>query len=149
MKLIYNIIATVIVFGILNLALYWIQEAWHYKDNQKITKITQFMERKEIAIKDFEQSILRQQQQTSVEKNHLDSLLKQNRIDEYNKLVDNYNSKLKDLKSNISLYDKQMNDYNRWVKEANDFFQKVGPRWYIIPVPRMARRTITRQPVKI
>lgn len=130
-----RIIGLVVVFGVINLALWGAQELYHREDTKKINEIESYLEDERRSIDALEAKINSEEAQLEGHESELNRLKSLGYIDEYNDGVDNFNSLLSAYKRDLDSYNAKLTVYNTKVDEANALIEKSGSRWYLIPIP--------------
>lgn len=135
MDLSKRIVGLVVVFGVINLALWGAQELYHREDTKKINEIELYLADEKRSIDELETKINSEETEIEQRENELHRLKSLGYIDEYNAGVDNFNYLLSAYKHDLDNYNAKLTAYNTKVDEANTLIGKSGSRWYLIPIP--------------
>ena len=130
-----KILGLVVVFGIINLVLWGVQEFYHREDTNKIKEIETYLENEKLSISSLETKIIQYEQELEYRESELKGLESLGFIDKYNDEVDNFNYWLSTYKSDLDSYNAKLTEYNTKVDDVNTLIEKSGSRWYLIPIP--------------
>lgn len=130
-----SIIGIIIIYGLINLALWGSQELYWRKDTQEINKIESYLKDEYGNINSLEIKINNESLSLDAKQKELDRLKNDEMFDEYNLQVDNYNFLLKEYKSDVDSYNDKLIKYNQEVERSNELITKSSSRWYLIPIP--------------
>jgi chromosome segregation ATPase len=155
------IAGTIVVYLILNVVLVGGQKLWHSKDQERLDAVMAILNRESpiidsaqadlaIRLEDLNQSSAAIDQAKAA----LEALDRRYPNGMPNSVVARYNAdvarldpKVAEHNEHVAVYESmrvalenRIDEYNELVQEANALIEKIGPTWYVVPVPRSAAR---------
>ena len=143
-----KLLGIVMVFGVINLALWGCQELYYREDTKQIKEIETWLQTEQTNIKNLEVKIVSEKSELDSKQRQLNQYIGSGYTVGYISSISDYNRLVDIFKTDVNTYNKNSMFYNSKIDEVNALIKKSGTRWYLIPIPLSSKTVKSKLPIK-